>query len=147
MRDCVFCKIVEGQEPAQVVRSWSDMIAFVPLNPVTEGHVLVVPRQHVEDARQVPWITGNAFMRAAQLSDGPCNLITSVGSEATQTVKHLHVHVVPRSADDGLALPWTPRRRIGWADKDGRWIGPPDSRYGVSYDDQPVYVGTRSEPR
>lgn len=106
---CVFCQIVRGEAPATVVKQWSDMIAFVPLNPVTPGHLLVVARQHVEDALEVPWITGNAFMRAAQLSQkvGSCNFITSVGSAATQSIHHLHVHVVPRTHGDGLALPWT----------------------------------------
>ena len=104
---CPFCEILAGRAPAEIVGEWPDMIAIVPLNPVTEGHVLVIPRQHVKDAKEVPWITGNAFMRAAQLSDGPCNLITSVGVEATQTVRHLHVHLVPRRVDDGLLLPWT----------------------------------------
>lgn len=105
---CAFCEIVAGRAPAEVVQEWSDMIAFVPLNPVTPGHVLVVPRRHVTDALEVPWITGNAFMRAAQLGTyGACNLITSVGEAATQSINHLHVHMVPRRTGDGLRLPWS----------------------------------------
>lgn len=108
---CPFCKIVSKTAPAEIIAEWSDAVAFVPLNPVTPGHVLVVPRMHVKDALERPWITGNAFMRASQLATaafgGDVNLITSVGPAATQTVHHLHVHVVPRTADDGLHLPWT----------------------------------------
>lgn len=111
MSDCVFCDIVAGRAPAKVVEEWNDMIAFVPLNPVTEGHVLIVPRTHVDNAVEVPWITGNAFMRAAQLaiqeSAGDFNLITSCGIEATQTIKHLHVHLVPRRDGDDVKLPWS----------------------------------------
>ena len=140
--ECVFCKIVRKEAPAQIVKEWGDMIAFVPLNPVTPGHVLVVPRMHVEDALETPWITGNAFMRAAQLAEkvGSCNLITSVGSAATQTIHHLHVHIVPRVHDDGLSLPWTEHEQIGWADSAGRWIGPVDSKYGVGFEDRAVFV-------
>ena len=110
MRRCVFCRIVAGRAPAKVVREWDYAMAFVPLNPVTEGHVLVVPREHLTDALEYPWMTGRTFCAAATLAKetgGACNLITSVGAAATQTIKHLHVHVVPRREGDGLALPWT----------------------------------------
>ena len=109
---CPFCEIVAGRGPAQIVAEWNDMIALVPLNPVTPGHVLVVPRCHVTDAKEVPWITGNAFMRAASLAEKSFNLITSVGEEATQSIGHLHVHIVPRRVDDGLSLPWTEQAHI-----------------------------------
>lgn len=104
---CVFCDIVKGDAPAQIVAQWDDAIAFVPLNPVTDGHTLVVPREHVANAHVKPWVTGAVMRRAAAYWNGPCNIITSVGVEATQTVFHLHVHVVPRRRDDGLHLPWT----------------------------------------
>lgn len=106
---CVFCDIVAGQAPTEVVAEWADAIAIVPLNPVTEGHVLVIPRKHVADATEKPLLTGQVSSLAAlhAASVGPCNIITSVGAEATQTVFHLHVHVVPRRKGDGLTLPWT----------------------------------------
>ena len=110
MPDCVFCAIVAGTEPATVVREWWDAIAIVPLNPVTDGHVLVIPRQHVQDAASEPLLTGITARCAAELI-GPSvdafNLITSAGRDATQTVMHLHWHIVPRIAGDGLHLPWT----------------------------------------
>lgn len=105
-RDCVFCKIASGEAPAQVVYLWHDAIAIRPLNPVCRDHVLVIPRRHVADALEDVTVTGLAFTRAAQIAPYPCNLITSVGTEATQTVMHLHVHIVPRAAGDGLLLPW-----------------------------------------
>lgn len=82
-------------------------MAIVPLNPVTEGHVLVIPRWHVVDAVQEPQVTADVMRCAAELAERPCNIITSSGGEATQSVFHLHVHVVPRREGDGLALPWT----------------------------------------
>lgn len=109
MSGCVFCRIIAGDAPATVVREWPAVVAFTPLGPVTRGHVLVVPRRHVTSAVDDPAITGLTFSAAAEYAGGvgDCNLITSVGAAATQTVRHLHVHVVPRRTGDGLSLPWT----------------------------------------
>lgn len=104
---CAFCRIIDGTEPAQVVRRWNLAIVIVPLDPVTPGHVIVLPTTHVRDAIERPAVTAMVMHRAAQVAPHPCNIITSCGSEATQTVPHLHIHVVPRRAGDGLALPWT----------------------------------------
>lgn len=110
MSGCVFCQIVAGNSPATVVESWPDALAIVPLGPVTEGHVLVIPRAHVRDFVEDPVVTAATMARAAQLAQtydiAPANLITSAGREATQSIFHLHVHVVPRRENDGLALPW-----------------------------------------
>ena len=108
--DCPFCDIVWRGAPANVVERWPDAWAIVPLNPVVPGHVLVIPLEHVEDALERPSVTGLTFARAAELADRPCNLITSAGAAATQTVLHLHVHVVPRRFGDGLRLPWSSHR-------------------------------------
>lgn len=112
---CVFCRIVAGTEPGVMVREWPDAVAFLPLDPVTGGHVLVVPRVHVADAAENPAVTGMVFARAAELAgeregNGAFNLITSRGAVATQTVFHLHAHITPRAAGDGLPLPWTPQQ-------------------------------------
>lgn len=110
---CVFCEIVAEREPAVFVRRWTDAVAIVPLEPVTEGHVLVLPRVHVPDATDHPETTATVMWRAASLAVPPCNLITSSGREATQSVFHLHVHIVPRRENDGLALPWYSGKRGG----------------------------------
>lgn len=96
------------------------IIVFEPLNPVTPGHVLVVPRKHVRDALEDLELSGKVFRFAAEYArflkldyygdGGQFNFITSAGANATQTVFHLHVHVVPRREGDGLALPWTGQR-------------------------------------
>ena len=112
MADCPFCEIVAGRAPAEKVREWDHALAIVPLAPVTPGHVLVIPKRHVQDAGVLPWLTGRVFQCAAEMINevGPANLITSVGAEATQTIFHLHLHLVPRHEGDGLALPWTGSR-------------------------------------
>jgi histidine triad (HIT) family protein len=113
-KPCVFCEIVAGRAPATIVREWNDTIAIVPLGPVVEGHILVIPKMHVSDFAEAHspighYISGVTMQRASELADeigGPMNLITSKGVEATQSVFHLHLHLVPRAKDDGLALPW-----------------------------------------
>jgi histidine triad (HIT) family protein len=115
VKPCVFCQIVEGEAPAKFLRRWAGVLVIEPLNPVTPGHTLVIPTRHVIDASDNPLVAART-MRFASLyarqirQQGQCpavNIITSCGAEATQTVFHLHVHVVPRRADDGLHLPWT----------------------------------------
>ena len=114
--ECVFCEIIAGRAPGIMPTRWDDAAVIEPLNPVTKGHVLVVPRQHVADAAEHSVVTAAVMGRAAQYLQlgpypdtqpiGPANIITSCGAEATQTVFHLHVHIVPRREGDGLALPW-----------------------------------------
>lgn len=108
--ECVFCKIVARVEPAKIVETWPAAMAIVPHNPVVDGHVIVIPIEHVDDAAVEPELTGEVMACAAWFADDrydSYNLITSAGAPATQTVFHLHIHVVPRRAGDGLALPWT----------------------------------------
>jgi histidine triad (HIT) family protein len=108
MDPCPFCEIIAGRAPATVVQEWDDAVAIVPLNPVTEGHLLVVPKRHVADFGADPDVSAAVMYRAALLAGGdqPMNLITSRGRAATQSVFHLHLHLVPRAPRDGLALPW-----------------------------------------
>lgn len=106
---CVFCEIVARKAPATFVHTWPDALAFVPLSPVTEGHTLVIPRVHVADFATDPEVAAATMRRAAELmrwTQRPMNVITSRGREATQSVFHLHLHLVPRAENDGLALPW-----------------------------------------
>ncbi|MER6098387.1 HIT domain-containing protein [Streptomyces sp. NPDC001728] len=107
---CPFCEINTGRAPATFVHEWSDAFAITPLNPVVEGHTLVIPKTHVTDFAENPDVSGATARRAAQLCRdldlAHANLITSKGREATQSVFHLHLHLVPRAENDGLALPW-----------------------------------------
>jgi histidine triad (HIT) family protein len=121
---CVFCAIVAGESPAEVVHEWRDVLAIVPLDPVVKGHVIVLPKDHVQDALADPFITATVVQRAAELAHRPANIITSAGGAATQTVFHLHVHIVPRRAGDGLLLPWTGQVPVG----ERQWIFPMDAK-------------------
>jgi histidine triad (HIT) family protein len=106
--NCPFCKRIAAGE-YDYGDAWD--VAFQPLNPVTPGHFLVVPRQHVTSAMEAPLAAERAMGFAAELAIEmglqACNFITSAGAAATQTVMHLHLHVVPRRDGDGLHLPWT----------------------------------------
>lgn len=106
--DCVFCAIVRHEAPAKIIREWDAAIAFIPLDPVVNGHVLVVPRRHVQDAAESKTATLAAMSCAVELAreTAASNIITSIGKAATQSVFHLHIHVIPRYAGDDLMVPW-----------------------------------------
>ena len=108
--DCVFCAIgrFEDVESGRILIDFPSTYIMEPLYPVVEGHVLVIPRAHVANAAEDPEVTAKVMEVAATHAQGvgDCNIITSVGPFASQTVMHLHVHVVPRREGDGLALPW-----------------------------------------
>ncbi len=115
--DCIFCKIIAGELPAQIVDQDERTIAFMDISPATRGHTLVVPRRHARDLLEIEPEDLEATILAAQrlartvrdrLGADGVNLLNSCGSAAWQTVFHFHVHVIPRYAGDPLRLPWTP---------------------------------------
>lgn len=108
MDSCVFCNIRDGHAPAKFMTSHPDWFAIEPLNPHAPGHTLFIPKSHVTHAGQSPRIAGSLFEAAAMYaSNFPAfNLLTSAGEAATQTVGHLHIHVIPRGPDDGLPADW-----------------------------------------
>lgn len=112
---CVFCQITGPDKRLQVEWRGRDSVVITPLGPVVPGHRLVIPRVHVSDAFEHPGVTARVMRDAAEYAHhtgiGNCNVITSIGSAATQTVFHLHVHLVPRKAGDELHLPWTNQHR------------------------------------
>lgn len=116
--DCPFCLIVAGQEPADIIANVGPVVIFTPLNPVAEDHVLVVPRQHNTTPHENPLGFGEAMSYAAMYALGASsrgvgayNIIVNAGAAATQTIEHVHIHLVPRAEGDGLALPWTGQHR------------------------------------
>jgi histidine triad (HIT) family protein len=115
--DCLFCKIVAGELPGQIVAEDERTVAFMDINPATRGHLLVVPRNHTPNLLEADPEDLAATVRTAQrlaqrvterLGADGVNLMNSCGPVAWQTVFHLHVHVIPRYADDPLKLPWVP---------------------------------------
>jgi histidine triad (HIT) family protein len=111
MTECVFCQIVQGSEPASIV--WEDdlTIAAVDLRQFHPGHVLVIPRRHLRDVRELDYATGAAVMAtvvrvtravAAAFPSQGMSLWHSIGEAAFQEIPHLHIHVHPRILGDGL---------------------------------------------
>ena len=114
---CIFCAIVDGVMPAQIVDSDDRTVAFMDINPATRGHALVIPRVHAVDLYDVSEEDLAATILAAKrlahrmrdlLSPAGINLLNSSGQVAWQSVFHFHIHVIPRYTDDPLKLPWLP---------------------------------------
>lgn len=125
---CPFCAIVAGDNPdvREVYRN-EHIVAFIPTEPAVLGHVLVVPKRHVEDiwglepGESVELSTAvlrlSTALRSALLPEG-LNVIQSNGEAATQTVPHLHVHLVPRRSGDAMGPIWPPKTHFSETRKD-----------------------------
>jgi len=117
---CVFCRIVAGDEPAHVVLDDETSMAFLDVRPLFPGHVLLVPRPHVETLVDLPAdLVDPLFRRARLLSGvmqdelGAAGSFVAMNNVVSQSVPHLHVHVVPRNRKDGLKGFFWPRTRYG----------------------------------
>lgn len=115
--DCIFCKIVAGELPGEIVDSDERTVSFMDINPATAGHALVIPRAHSKDLLEISDDDLAACTLAARrlaakmeetLDPEGFNVLNCCGSAAWQTVFHFHLHVVPRNSDDPLELPWIP---------------------------------------
>jgi histidine triad (HIT) family protein len=113
---CVFCRIVAGEQPAHVVLDDEVCLAFLDVRPVFPGHVLLVPKAHHETLPDLPVdLVGGLFERARRLAAAvPAALdatgtFVAVNNTVSQSVPHLHVHVVPRRPKDGLKGFFWPR--------------------------------------
>lgn len=126
--DCEFCQIAQGVSPATVVFESPLTVAFFPLSPAVPGHTLLIPKTHVTDflsltdghlvaeLGRAAVHMGNSIRTA--LEPEGMNLITSAGAAATQTVFHLHLHLVPRWSDDRIGDIWPPSRPMSDGVKD-----------------------------
>jgi histidine triad (HIT) family protein len=115
--NCIFCKIVAGEQLATIVDQDERTISFMDISPATRGHALVVPRAHSadllsierEDLQAVALACQRLAARAKErLGADGVNLLNSCGAVAFQTVFHFHMHVIPRYEGDGVRLPWVP---------------------------------------
>jgi histidine triad (HIT) family protein len=118
--DDVFCQIGRGDLDAGVVLRTPDVVAFLDHRPVFKGHVLIAPLRHVETLLDLPQSLMQPLMSSAQRVAGA--LVTALEAQGTfvainnvvsQSVPHLHIHVVPRSRGDGLRGFFWPRTRYG----------------------------------
>ncbi len=115
--DCVFCRIIAGELPSFTIAADAAAVAFMDINPANPGHVLVVSREHAPDLLSISpqALAGVAAMAQRVASavqtvlrpDG-LNLLQANGPGAAQSVRHFHMHVLPRRMHDGLPLNWTP---------------------------------------
>ncbi len=113
--DCIFCKIIQHQIPATIIFDDSHAIAFLDVNPLASGHILVVPKDHVEQLIDLPDIIaasigsvlpklGRALVQVTGASG--FNVLQNNGEVAGQVVPHVHFHLIPRSTDDSLGYRW-----------------------------------------
>ena len=115
MSECVFCRIVAGEIPANVVHEDGETLAFMDLGQVNPGHVLVAVKRHAQDIYALDESQARALfgavarvargIRAAFAPQG-LSVYQANGKAAGQTVFHLHIHVVPRYEGDGMNLAW-----------------------------------------
>ena len=118
MNDCVFCSIVAGEVAADVVLDTDRVMAFLDRRPLFKGHVLLVPREHVATLPDLPAALRDPFLAAAQrvaaaMVDGlgAQGSFVAMNNTVSQSVPHLHLHVVPRTKGDGLRGFFWPRTK------------------------------------
>ena len=129
MPDCLFCAIAAGQTAADVVLDTASMVGFLDIRPVFKGHVLLVPRTHVVTLPDLPADLRDPFLEAGQrlaraMVDGlgAQGSFVAMNNTVSQSVAHLHLHVVPRTKGDGLRGFFWPRTR--YADGEaGKYAG------------------------
>jgi histidine triad (HIT) family protein len=116
--DCLFCRIAAGEEPAHVVWDTPDVVAFLDTRPVFTGHTLVITRAHIPTFLQLPdellpRLFGDARTIAGAVVEafGAQGTFVAMNNVVSQSVPHLHVHVVPRTKGDGLRGFFWPRRK------------------------------------
>jgi histidine triad (HIT) family protein len=117
---CVFCEIVAGRAESSLVHEDEHVIGFMDIRPLTQGHLLVIPRVHApyledldEDLGARMFGAAHRLARAMRRSGLPCdgvNLFLADGEAAFQEVFHVHLHVLPRTPGDGFRIKAAPRR-------------------------------------
>ena len=110
---CVFCEIIRGESPASFTHQDDTVVAFMDVQPITQGHMLVVPREHAVLMSDLNETSAMRTFRVARklaavarqtLGAGGVNLFVADGEVAFQDVPHFHVHVIPRYPKDGFGL-------------------------------------------
>ena len=102
---CIFCKIIEGEIPSKKVYEDDQVLAILDISQTTRGHTLVMPKKHYNDFLQMPGYEFGMLMEKTQkiadrivknLNATGCNILINTGETAGQTVRHIHVHIIPR---------------------------------------------------
>lgn len=114
MNDCVFCKIISGDLPGTIVDEDQHCLVIMDIQPINQGHVLVIPKQHLEYLDDLPPdLASHLFRVTRKVARGlrksgirceGINLLVADGKEANQEIPHFHFHVVPRYQNDGFGF-------------------------------------------
>jgi histidine triad (HIT) family protein len=113
--DCIFCKIISGEIPSFKIYENDDSFAFMDINPASEGHALVIPKEHTMNVHSISDTAIAATVKTAKkvaaavdktLNPEGLNLVQCNGPAAAQSVMHFHMHVLPRANGDELKLNW-----------------------------------------
>lgn len=117
--NCIFCKIIAGQIPATKIYEDDQVFSFMDIGPLSDGHTLVIPKQHYTRIHDCPAdllaslgkIAGHiaGAVASAMNSDG-YNLLCNNGRAAGQLVEHVHFHVIPRMTGDGVFTQWPAKK-------------------------------------
>ena len=144
MDECVFCAIAAGREAASVVYRDDRVTAFLDHNPVTPGHLMVIPNEHFAMLGEIPEVLGAhvfavatrlaAALRASGLPCDGINLLLADGEVAFQEVLHTHLHVFPRVRGDGFTIGAT------------AWAGPKPSRQSLEANAEAIRAALISAP-
>ena len=115
--DCIFCRIANGEIPSRTLFEDDQFRVILDLGPAARGHALILPKELYEDLFGIPEDTAADAMRLAKrmaakiagaLSADGFNLVQNNGEAAGQTVRHFHMHLIPRYRGDGQTIGWTP---------------------------------------
>jgi len=114
MNDCIFCKIIRKEVPAYIVYEDEYSVAFLDINPISLGHILVVPKKHYERITDMPEDYLKEFMASVQKVakiietklSRDYNIVVNHGSKAGQIINHVHFHIIPRYGQEQLFI-WT----------------------------------------
>jgi histidine triad (HIT) family protein len=115
VEDCIFCKIIAGQIPSEKIYENEIIFSFLDVNPVSEGHTLVVPKMHYDRLHNCPaGVLSEIIVPLGKISRAVCdatgadgyNILCNNGEAAGQIVGHLHFHIVPRRSGDGIFNKW-----------------------------------------
>ena len=115
--DCIFCKIANGQIPSKPLYEDEDFRVILDLGPATEGHALILPKEHAANLFELSEELASKVLVVAQkiavhmketLGCDGLNLVQNNGAAAGQTVSHFHIHVIPRYENDGQNINWVP---------------------------------------
>ena len=115
--ECIFCKVIAGEIPSEVVDTDDHTLTVMDINPATRGHVVVMTRTHADNLLELSDEDLMAAMTTVRhvvhrmrdtLNPDGFNILHNIGEAAWQSIHHFHIHVIPRYKGDPLQLPWIP---------------------------------------